>query len=404
LSRVTPAGTDTYDYLGRSETVWRITTAGIATSGALDPSAARLASSKGGTIGYLLPDLHGNLAAVVNAGETAIVSATRYDPFGQTAAAFDSGAAFPTPWRFQGRLDLSPDSHPLYDFGACTYDPAIGAFTALDTYPGSPGDPLSLNRFAYAEANPATLIDPDGHFVCAGEECNSATDFTIPAVEGQPARVIREPGTQHRSPAQHWLPGGDTAATQPQHADSTYAIYDQVLAYMTSQMLTNANTMQQWGSIGSQSLLGSQGFEAKMGFFLGAEMLGGRWDHKAQLQRMLGFTGSSGTDALYIPVRGSSEQRLFYDVWSNIHYGFVGRAGGIDARTLLQAQGSVDTHTLSDDISVEIGIKLYERHPGRLTTSDVELALAAALNQYAAIDDTIDPFTHQRNDILRPLY
>jgi len=42
-------------------------------------------------------DLHANLAAVVNSGETAILSATRYDPYGLTAATYDSGGAFPTP-------------------------------------------------------------------------------------------------------------------------------------------------------------------------------------------------------------------------------------------------------------------------------------------------------------------
>jgi RHS repeat-associated protein len=170
LTRITPAGTDTYEYSGTSETVWRITTAGLPTSSAIDPSGARLATSANGTSGYLLPDLHANLAAVVNAGETAILNATRYDAFGQTAAAFDSGASFPTPWRFQGRLDISPDSKPLYDFGARNYDPGIGAFTQLDSLAGAPGDPLSLNRYVYAEANPWTLIDPSGHIAetCGG--------------------------------------------------------------------------------------------------------------------------------------------------------------------------------------------------------------------------------------------
>jgi len=163
LSRVTPAGTDTYEYVDTTETVWRITTGGLPTSSAIDPSGARLATSANGTTGYLLPDLHGNLAAVINAGETAVLNATRYDAFGQTAAAYDSGGSFPTPWSFQGRLDVSPDSHPLYDFGARNYDPGIGAFTQLDTYAGAPGDPLSLNRYAYAEANPWSLIDPSGH-------------------------------------------------------------------------------------------------------------------------------------------------------------------------------------------------------------------------------------------------
>jgi RHS repeat-associated protein len=178
LTRITPAGTDTYEYIDATETVWRITTAGLPTTSAIDPSGARLATSANGTSGYLLPDLQANLAAVVNAGESAILAATRYDAFGQTAAAYDSGGSFPTPWRFQGRLDVSPDGHPLYDFGARNYDPAIGAFTSLDTYAGAPGDPLSLNRYLYAEANPWTLIDPDGHRPCldTGTTCETSAD------------------------------------------------------------------------------------------------------------------------------------------------------------------------------------------------------------------------------------
>ncbi len=50
-SRVTPGGTDAYEYVATSETVWRITTAGIPTSSALDPSGARLATSQSGTHG-----------------------------------------------------------------------------------------------------------------------------------------------------------------------------------------------------------------------------------------------------------------------------------------------------------------------------------------------------------------
>ena len=199
VSRVSPAGSDAYEYVGTSQSAWRITTAGIPTSSALDPSGARLASAKGGTTGFLLADLHLNLAAAVNSAESAILAATRYDPFGQSAAAYDSGASFPTPWRFQGRLDLSPDSHPLYDFGARNYDPASGAFTALDSYAGSPGDPLSLNRYAYAEANPWTLIDPDGHIalnaasltgVMSDEELRASNAIRIQRVVQQATSVL----------------------------------------------------------------------------------------------------------------------------------------------------------------------------------------------------------------------
>jgi hypothetical protein len=47
--------------------------------------------------------------------------------------------------------------------GARLYSPGIGAFTSLDTTAGQAQDPRSMNRFLYAEANPATLVDPTGH-------------------------------------------------------------------------------------------------------------------------------------------------------------------------------------------------------------------------------------------------
>jgi RHS repeat-associated protein len=69
-----------------------------------------------------------------------------------------------SPWRFQGRILESADgSTDLYDFQARSYDPSLGAFTSFDSVTGSAQNPLTLNRFLYAAANPATLVDPDGH-------------------------------------------------------------------------------------------------------------------------------------------------------------------------------------------------------------------------------------------------
>jgi hypothetical protein len=86
-----------------------------------------------GTDGFALADLHGNAAALVNAADSAYLSATRYDAFGQTAATYDSGGSFPTPWGFQSRLDVSPDAaNPLYDVSARYYSPASGAQSILN--------------------------------------------------------------------------------------------------------------------------------------------------------------------------------------------------------------------------------------------------------------------------------
>jgi RHS repeat-associated protein len=54
----------------------------------------------------------------------------------------------------------------LYAAGARFYAPGLGQFSQLDSMRGSAQNPLSMNRFLYAAANPTTLIDPDGHTFC----------------------------------------------------------------------------------------------------------------------------------------------------------------------------------------------------------------------------------------------
>jgi RHS repeat-associated protein len=195
--------TDVYDYLGTTNTAWRITTGATVVNSALDPSGARLAIKTGTTLGFSLADLHANLAAVVNSGETGYLSAVRYDPYGQTptTSLWDSGGSFPTPWKFQGRLDLSPDSSdPLYDFGARFYAPGIGAFTQLDNVAGSTADPLSLNRYLYAEAKPWTLIDPTGHAAISGTDLDASERvYTTVSSGGNVVRHTIRP-TPHRGP------------------------------------------------------------------------------------------------------------------------------------------------------------------------------------------------------------
>jgi len=71
----------------------------------------------------------------------------------------------PSPWRYQGKLleNTGTGTSDLYDFGFRSYAPGLGAFTSLDDVSGSAQNPISLNRFLYADANPETLVDPDGH-------------------------------------------------------------------------------------------------------------------------------------------------------------------------------------------------------------------------------------------------
>jgi RHS repeat-associated protein len=181
-TRVLSGSTDTYSYLGTTETVLRIANSGGTTTDSLVDSAGnRLGVLSGSTLNWFLPDPHGNVAAALSSDEATVVNALRYDPWGDLAASGSGGgtAVGASYWKYQGRLDVAPagtDAGALYDMSARFYSPSLGAFTQLDSVMGSAQDPRSMNRFLYAHANPATLIDPTGHAACPGG---------MPAFDGQ---------------------------------------------------------------------------------------------------------------------------------------------------------------------------------------------------------------------------
>jgi len=151
------AGTssETYSYLGTGTTIGRIDRgAGGLLDSVIDAAGARL--TVGGA--WLVPTVRGDVAALLNRGGTAVSDAYRYDPYGLTLASLGTSA---NPYRFAGRLQ-EPTSGE-YDFGSRQYDPALAAFTSLDTVMGGAADPASLNRYLYAHANPESMVDPDGH-------------------------------------------------------------------------------------------------------------------------------------------------------------------------------------------------------------------------------------------------
>ncbi len=133
----------------------------------MTPSGDRLGVKVGTTVNWFLPDLHGDIAASLSQDEATVVNAVRYDAYGQTITTGTAGGTRvgDKAWKYQGRLDISPDGlgTPLYDMSARFYNPGLGAFTQLDTVMGKAQDPMSMNRFLYASANPTTLTDPTGH-------------------------------------------------------------------------------------------------------------------------------------------------------------------------------------------------------------------------------------------------
>ena len=148
-TRLIGSTTDTYSYAGTSESVIRIATSGVTdpVDSAVDAAGNRLGVRQGtSAFAWLLPDLHGNVAAQLDASASSIAYAIRYDPWGEivdTGPGTTSGTSGKT-WTYQGRLDLNPPAaaEPLLDGGARLYSPGLGTFTGLDSVSGGVQDPL----------------------------------------------------------------------------------------------------------------------------------------------------------------------------------------------------------------------------------------------------------------------
>ena len=66
---------------------------------------------------------------------------------------------------FTGQRSEEASLGSLYDYGARFYSPVLGRFISPDSIVPRPGDPQSLNRYAYTLNNPLKYRDPSGHWV-----------------------------------------------------------------------------------------------------------------------------------------------------------------------------------------------------------------------------------------------
>ncbi len=102
---------------------------------------------------------HSSTSLVLSATTGEIVAQQRYLPFG--GVRWRTHTPLPTDRQYTGqRWD---EALGLYDYKARYYDPALGRFIQPDTVVPEPGDPQSLNRYAYARNNPLRYNDPTGH-------------------------------------------------------------------------------------------------------------------------------------------------------------------------------------------------------------------------------------------------
>ncbi|MGH2637936.1 MAG: RHS repeat-associated core domain-containing protein, partial [Rhabdochlamydiaceae bacterium] len=103
---------------------------------------------------------------------------SNYQPFG-----LNYGMTGTETFMYTGKPYDHDSNDGLYFYGARIYDDYLGRFITEDTVTGSLTDPLSQNRYIYAEDNPESYVDPTGHFVNTNlryDEVDYSTSFSSP--------------------------------------------------------------------------------------------------------------------------------------------------------------------------------------------------------------------------------
>ena len=236
--------------------------------------------------------------------------------------------------------------------------PALGRFLTSDPLPGVAGTPTVVNGYAYAANDPIQLTDPLGLRP-------SDRDLAPDSPSIAPDIVALH---QMSSPADGIL-SAMKVDINSQEARRIRAINSADNPGVTCHFFCNLFL------VGAGSLWVKQ------------VHAGGPWDYKPQIRQV-----QQGFD--YWPLDASGDVDVFFDVWSNVHYGYVGGSVGFSLATLQfgadlgrrfpALERIAGENDRSDVVSVEIGFRLWERHGAGLTYQQLVDAVRAAQSDYEA--------------------
>ncbi len=108
---------------------------------------------------------------------------------------------------------------------------------------------------------------------------------------------------------------------------------------------------------------------------------GGPWDHKPQIQDLLGIHEGSG---LFLQQPGTDKQ-VYYDMWSNLHFGYIGKAAGLDEASLMAVPNIPTPWTggndITDDMYVRAGIDMFNKYGPNMTFEQFHQGVGQLITQ-----------------------
>ena len=103
-------------------------------------------------------DYRGSTVAITDAAST-VTDTFTYDTYGKLTSRTGTSN---TPFMYNGRDGVVTDHNGLYYMRARYYCPKIKRFINADIVAGEISNAITLNRFAYANGNPVSFVDPFG--------------------------------------------------------------------------------------------------------------------------------------------------------------------------------------------------------------------------------------------------
>nr|WP_198151270.1 RHS repeat-associated core domain-containing protein [Kibdelosporangium sp. MJ126-NF4] len=348
-------------------------------------------------VSWLGADHHDTTLTSINSS-TLEVTKRRMGPFG--APRGDQPRAWPGDRGFVG--GPTDASTGLTHLGARDYDPTLARFISVDPVMDLT-DPQQMHGYTYSNNNPATLSDPDG--LCP------IGDYPNYCEGEEPPRSPPSPSPPSgRGPPSAGKGGGKADAVTDLGRDE----YTELLSYIYLQMMRNSQSkvadkirIQLSGTCYSNSMRsGSLPGSCTNGAMLNwIEQVwpGEEWDHKSAITAFMKMK-EGGSDDLFTPLPDPRGGEIAYDVWSNIHYGFVGKDVGIDSGILHLGADLADMGdpvirdpskaftgqwgkvNKGDRIAVQIGIDLRKRYaPEELTPAKIANAIR---DRYDELEET----------------
>ena len=131
--------------------------------------AVGMAAAQAETVTYFATDHLGSPVAVMDSSGS-VIWRESYTPYGEkreNPSGGDNDTGY-TGHQFDAATDLTY-------MQARYYDPVVGRFMAVDPAGFTVGNPMSFNRYSYANSDPFGYIDPTGMTACLNTSCTRSS-------------------------------------------------------------------------------------------------------------------------------------------------------------------------------------------------------------------------------------